>query len=151
MAVSSGLYGLSLEKFLLGTMTNSLEGAGNWVGMVNDTHTPAFDTDAFYSDIDNEIAGTGNYTQGGQALTSPAVLAASPAAGQISYDTADPQWLNSTIASAEAAFIYGEVGASAADQLILMSDFGAPASTTAGTFDIIVDATNKWFYIDYVP
>ncbi len=151
MAVSSSWYGLQIEKFLNITAAKSLESeTETYVILVTDSEVPAFDTHDFYDDITAEVAGTGNYTTGGNVLITTELTVASPGAGQIKYDTADPTWPNSTIASAEAAVIRTEVGASTTDELVLMSDFGAPASTTSGTFDIAVD-TNGWSYFDYTP
>ncbi len=51
MAITaSGCYGLTIEKFLIDTAGQSLEGEANICGLVNDTETPAFDTDDFIDD-----------------------------------------------------------------------------------------------------
>jgi len=147
---ASGFYGLTLEKYLKSTASVDLESDTDVkCGMVTDTYTPAFDTHDFYDDITNEVTGTG-YTAGGKAITSTELTVGSPAAGQIKYDAADVEWTGSTISDAMAAFLYGEVGASSADELIFLSDFVTAASTTSGTFTI------QWhsdgiFYFDYTP
>jgi hypothetical protein len=146
MAVSSGLYGLTLEKFLIDTLGDSLEAEDNKVGMVTDTHTPNFDTHNFRDDITNEVSGAG-YTAGGKAYTTTEVTLSS---GTLKYDSDDVAWTGSTITSAEAAFLYRDTAAAATDELYLMSDFGSPASTSSGTFTIQWAAAGI-FTIDYTP
>jgi hypothetical protein len=149
MAVDSGLYGLNLQRFFEDTYGGSISSTTMYCGMVTDSHTPAFDTDDDYgTDIDNEVPGTGNYTTGGQALpATPSITVASPAAGQLEYSSAAVTWSTATISNAEAAFLYYN---DANDYLLLMSDFGAPASSTAGDFTVTPHA-NGWFYLDYIP
>jgi hypothetical protein len=148
MAVDSGMYGANLQRFFEDTFGDSISSTNVYCGMVTDTHTPAFDSDDDYTnDIDNEVSGA-NYTAGGKALTAtPSITLASPGAGQLKYTSAAVTWSTATITDAEAAFLYEQP---VNEYLILMSDFGAPASSTAGDFTVTPD-TNGWFYLDYVP
>ena len=151
MAVSSGMYGDNVKAmFEASASIGNISSVSVYCGMVTDTHSPSFDATSnpdYGTDIDNEVTGT-NYTAGGMALpATPSITVASPAAGQLKYTSTAVTWSTATIADAEAAFLYYN---DANDYLILMSDFGAPASSTAGDFTVTPD-TNGWFYLDYIP
>ena len=149
--VTSHWYGLTFEKYFAGTHTASMEATTVSVMLVTDSSTPAPDVDDFRDDVDAEVAAGSGYTAGGKALAAtPAWTVASPGAGQMAYDSPDPNWPTSTITSAEAAVLYESTGVSTADELYLMSDFGSPVSTTNGTLTVVVD-TNGWTYLDYLP
>lgn len=154
MAITaSGYYSLTLEKQLIDTAAFSLENASAVsVLMVLDAHDGAvanYDTHADRADITQEVSG-GGYTAGGQAVVSPALTVATPAAAQMNYDTNDPSWAASTITNAMAAVIYNSTGVAANDLLVSLSDFVTAASTSNGTFTIAVD-TNGWWYLDLSP
>lgn len=154
MAITaSGLYGITLKKFLNVT---SLPASGldsetaTKVLMVTNTYTPDYDVHDFRDDITNEVTGTG-YTAGGVVLTSTTLTVGAPAVGQLAYDAADASWTSSTIANARAAVGYfGRGGLSSADELIFLSNFGADASTSNGTFTIQWAASGIT-YFDYTP
>ena len=151
MAITgSGMYGLTIEKAFQDTLGLSVESTA-WSGlMVTDTHAPAFDTDDFRSDLDNEVSG-GGYTAGGKSLdATPTLTVASPGAGQIAYDFANVIWTGSTITSAMAGVTYHSTGTAANDELLCLSDFITAASTSNGTFTWTVHASGQW-YIDYIP
>lgn len=150
-AVASHWYGLTFEKYFAGTHTASMEAVTVASMLVLDASTPLPDADDFRDDVDQEVAAGSGYTAGGKALpATPAWTVASPAAGQMAYDSPDQSWAASTITNAEAAVLYESTGVSTADELYLMSDFGAPVSTTNGTLTVQVDA-NGWTFIDYQP
>ncbi len=136
MAITaSGLYFLSFEKMFIDTLGESLEAEDQQLVLVTDTHTPAFDTDDFHADLDNEISG-GNYAA--EAVTSTEITVA---AGTLTLDAADTVFDNGgandvTITNAMAAVFHTNVGASATDQLIGLWDFTTAASSTASTFSV---------------
>lgn len=147
MAITaSGLYGLTLEKFLINTAGQSLEAETHKVLMVTDTEAPNFDTHDFRNDILAEVTGTG-YTLGGATITTTEITLA---AGLLTYDAADVAWASSTIANAMAAVGYTNVGTAATDQLVWLSDFVNAASSSNGTFTIQW-AAGGIFTIDYTP
>jgi hypothetical protein len=151
MAVTaSGLYGLTLEKFLNATSlpTNGLESeTAVKVLMCTDSETPNFDTHNFRDDIAAEVSGTG-YSAGGVVITSTELTISS---GVLTYDAADASWSSSTISNAMAAVGYfARGGASSADELAFLSDFVTAASTTNGTFTIQWNASGI-FTVDYTP
>ena len=142
----SGLYGLSLEKALIDTLGESWEAEDNRVLMVTDTYTPDFNAHDFYADITNEVTGTG-YTAGGELLTTTEITLSG---GVLTFDAADVAWTTSTIANAMAAVLKTTVSGSATDQLILLSDFVTPASSSGGTFTIQWSASGI-ATVDFVP
>lgn len=151
MAITaSGLYGLTLEKFLNVTAlpTNGLESeTAVKVLMCTDTEAPNFDTHNFRDDIVAEVTGTG-YTTGGVVITSTELTLSS---GVLTYDAADASWAASTISNAMAAvgyFVRG--GASTADELVFLSDFVSAASSSSGTFTIQWSPSGI-FTVDYTP
>lgn len=157
MAIAaSGLYGLTLEKFLNCSLnfTNGIESETLIKGlMVTDSYTTSaanYDAHNFWDDIGaNEVSGTG-YTSGGAVLTSTEITVGSPAAGQTKYTSAAVSWATSTISSAMALIGYHFVTNSADSELIWLSDFVNPASSSGGTFTV-TPHSNGWFYFDLTP
>lgn len=82
----------------------------------------------------NEVSGTG-YTAAGLALTS---LTVTKSANKFVWDAADPAWTTSTITNARGAVWYHV----STGRVLVVTNFGANYSTTAGTFTLTVDATN---------
>jgi len=147
MAITaSGLYGLTLEKFLIGTLAESWEAEDNKVLLVTDTEAPDFTLHDFRNDILAEVAGTG-YTAGGVALTATEITLA---AGLLTFDAADVSWASSTITGAMAAVHYFNVGTAATDALGLLSDFVTAVSTTNGTLTVQWAAGGLWT-CDFTP
>lgn len=148
---ASGLYGLTLEKFLNVTSlpASGLESeTAVKVLMVTDTETPDFNADNFRDDVTaNEVSGTG-YSAGGVAITATELTVAT---GVLTYDAADASWTSSTITSAMAAVGYfARGGADTADELVFLSDFVTAASTSNGTFLIQWNASGI-FTVDFTP
>lgn len=144
---ASGLYGLTLQKFLnVSTLpTNGLDSeTAVKVLMVTDSEAPNYDSHDFRNDILAEVTGTG-YTLGGNVITSTALTLSSTV---LTYDAADTSWAASTIANAMAAVGYFNVGTSATDPLIWLSDFVTAASSSAGTFTVQWSASGIWT-LDY--
>ncbi len=150
MAITaSGLYFLSFEKMFIDTLGESLEAEDQVLVLVTDTHTPAFDTDDFHADLDNEISG-GNYSS--EAVTSTEITVTT---GTLKLDAADTVFDNGgsndvTITNAMAGIFHTTVSGTATDQLIGLWDYVTAASSTASTF------TNQWasggmFTLDLTP
>ncbi len=97
------------------------------------TYTPNQDTHNFHDDITNEVAATGNYSTGGEIMTTtnPTV------SGRVTtFDTADTTWSASTI-TARYAVIYDYTGGSSAtNPLVCHIDFGENKSSENGTFQL---------------
>ncbi len=146
---ASGLYFLSFEKMFIDTLGESLEAEDQVLVLVTDTHTPAFDTDDFHADLDNEISG-GNYSS--EAVTSTEITVS---AGTLKFDAADTVFDNGgsndvTITNAMAAIFHTTVSGSATDQLIGLWDFVTAASSTASTFTVQWNGSGM-FTLDLTP
>ena len=146
MTLASGLYGLTLEKMLIDTLGWSLEIETSEVALVTDTHTPDFNADDFFADLDNEVSGTG-YTSPGKDLTTTEVTVAT---GTLTFDAADLSWTSSTLSSAEGAIGHQGTGTGASDELTFCSDFGSPVSTSSGTLTVQWNASGI-FTLDFTP
>lgn len=152
MAITaSGLFGLTLEKFLNATSmpTSGLESeTAVKAAMITDSATPDFNAHDFWADLEaNEVSGTG-YTAGGNVMTTTELSVAS---GVLTYDAADVQWTSSTISNAMAAVGYFDRGgATTADELVFLSDFVTAASSSSGTFTIQWSASGI-FTVDFTP
>lgn len=126
------------------------------IALLNNTATPAFDTDVTWNST-NEVSGTG-WASGGIALSAAAAGGTSTAptntispAGSFMYDMGDISVASTTLTNARAARIYADaLTTPTADALIVLVNFGADFSTTAGTFGIQWAATGV-FAIDLTP
>ncbi len=147
---AAGLYGLTLEKFLIATSlpTSGIESeTAVKVLLVTDSEAPDYNAQDFRNDITAEVSGTG-YTAGGSVITSTEVTIS---AGVLTYDAADVSWASSTITSAMGAVGYfARGGASSADELVFLSDFITAASTSNGTFLVQWNASGI-FTVDFTP
>lgn len=146
MAADAGLYGLTLEKFLIDTAGVSLEGETNKIALVTDTYTPDFDTHDFHDALTNEVVGAGYSSEGEAATTTEITLAA----GVLKFDAADTVYSTVTIADAMAGVLALANGSSATNCLVVSQDFVTAASATAADFTIQHPAGGI-FTIDYVP
>ena len=80
--------------------------------LVTSVWSPQFDTDSKFSDIDSELPATGNYTGGGETLTSVALTQTSDGSATITFDAADVSWANSTLSNVAAAVVYSSTAVS---------------------------------------
>lgn len=107
------------------------------VALVTSTYTPNQDTHVFFSDVTNEVTGTG-YTAGGAALAGKAVTQ-DDTDNEGVFDANDVSWTTATI-TARAAVLYKDTGTGSTSPLICYIDFGADKVSTAGTFTIAWNA-----------
>jgi hypothetical protein len=108
------------------------------IALFSNSITPNFDSDTAYAVAPynaNEVTGT-NWAAGGVALTSTTFTGAS---GTATFDAADVSVANTTLASARCGLIYAD--ALAGNNAIMLVNFGADYSTTAGTFAITWSAS----------
>jgi len=145
------MYGLTIEKFLNLGLTAYVSGleseTENKTMLVQDAHTPAFDTHNFRDDVTNEPGNSGTYSSGGSVLTTTELVVASPAATQIAFTAAGLSWTGTTI-TARGVVTYHDAGSAATDELVVANTYASDVSTSGGTF------THSWhaqgvFYIDY--
>lgn len=100
------------------------------VMLVTSSYTPNQATDNAYSDVTNEVVGTG-YTAGGTTSGATVSLNTSAHHGDVTF--ADVSWPSSTI-TARAAVIYKNSGVTTTSWLVAYVDNGANASSVAATF-----------------
>lgn len=102
-------------------------------------YVPNQDADTFFSDIGNEVSGTG-YSAGGVTLTT-AAPAYDGASNTMRLDATDAQWTSATF-TARYAVVRKDTGAAGTSPVLGYVDFGQDVSVTAGTFLIEWDSTD---------
>lgn len=103
------------------------------VALVTSSYTPDQDAHTKFSDITNEVSGTG-YTAGGATLTTPSVTQDNTNNRGV-FDADDVTWSSSTI-TARGAVLYKSTGTASTSPLIAYIDFGADKTSTSGNFTI---------------
>lgn len=106
------------------------------MALCTSTYTPNQSTHEWFSDITNEVSGTG-YTAGGVTLASKTYAAS---ALVTTFDFADPSWTTASF-TARYAIFYKSTGTSTTSPLIAYADFGADNTVSAGTFTLTVNAS----------
>lgn len=91
------------------------------------------DTDDFRDDVTNEVTGTG-YTAGGNTVTVTVTL--DTANDRVDISLGGTTWPTSTITARKAVYYKSRGGASSADELVAVNDFGADVISSAGTFTL---------------
>lgn len=115
--------------------------------LLSNSATPNFSTDVQWTNS-NEVTGT-NWATGGVALTGT-TYTESPT-GSAMFDATDVSVATTTISAARAYRLYETaLGGGATKALIVLVNFGADYSTSAGTFGIQWAATGI-FAIDLTP
>jgi len=107
------------------------------VALFTSSYTPNIDTEEFFSDLSNEVTGTG-YTTGGMALGTKTTTV-DTGNDRAEFDAADTSWTTATI-TARGAVIYKDTGNPATAPLIGYVDFSSDKTSTAGTFLITWNA-----------
>jgi hypothetical protein len=111
------------------------------VMLTTSTYTENKDTHTKRSDITNEVVGTG-YTAGGNTVT-VTVAAVDTANDRVDISLGGTTWPTSTITARKAVYYKSRGGASTADEIIAVVDFGADVSTTVGTFTLTASTLRK--------
>jgi hypothetical protein len=142
--VTGSLYGLTSQAMIDGSTPIVWSSATIKVAQTTSAYTPNQDTHHFFSDVTNEITGTG-YTAGGATLGSK-TSTYDTATDQIRLDAADTSWASSTLTARRAVVWNDTAGASTTDPVMGWVDYGADVSTTNGTFQITWDATGIIVY-----
>jgi hypothetical protein len=142
--VTGSLFGLTSQGMIDGSGAIVWSSATIKVAQTTSAWTPNQDTNHFFSDVTNEITGTG-YTAGGATLGSK-TSTYDTATDQIRLDAADTSWPTSTLTARRAVVWNDTAGASTTDPVIGWVDYGADVSTTNGTFQITWDATGIEVY-----
>ena len=111
------------------------------VMLVTSAYTENKDTHTRRSDITNEITGT-VYTAGGNTAT-VTVAAVDTTNDRVDITLGGTTWPASTITARKAIYYKSRGGASSADEIVAVVDFGADVSTTAGTFTLTASTYRK--------
>ncbi len=96
-------------------------------------YTENKDTHDFRDDVTNEVTGTG-YTAGGNTVTVTVTL--DSANDRVDISLGGTSGSTSTITARKAVYYKARGGASSADELIAVNDFGSDVITSAGTFTL---------------
>lgn len=155
MAITvSGLYVANFIDILDATqLAIDLSLTTHKLALYNNTKTPNYSTDVGYS-ATNEVSGTG-WAAGGVALSAAAAGATSTSptttespTGTLMYDMGDVSVASTTLTNARGVMLYAD--ALAADNAIVLVNFGSDFSTVAGTFGIQW-AAGGVFNLDLTP
>jgi hypothetical protein len=103
------------------------------VMLTTSTYSEDKDAHDFRNDVTNEVSGTG-YTAGGNTATVSVNL--DTANDRVDITLGGTSWSTSTITARKAVYYKARGGASSADEIIAVNDFGSDVSTTAGTFTL---------------
>ena len=106
------------------------------VALTTSSYVPNQDTHVFFSDVTNEVTGTG-YVAGGTTLTTPAKTYTG-ATNVVMLDADDAAWAVSSI-TARIAVIYKSTGTAGTSPLLGFVNFGQDVTSTAATFTISWD------------
>jgi hypothetical protein len=104
------------------------------VMLTTSAYTENKDTHVKRSDVTNEVTGDG-YTAGG-ASTTVTVAAVDTANDDVEITIGAASWTTSTITARKAVVYKSRGGASSADELVCVIDFGSDVVSTAGTFTL---------------
>jgi hypothetical protein len=102
--------------------------------LTTSAYTENKDTHDKRDDETNEVTGTG-YTAGG-ASTTVTVAAVDTANDDVEITIGAASWATSTITARKAVVYKSRGGASSADELVCVIDFGSDVVSTAGTFTL---------------
>lgn len=104
------------------------------VMLTTSSYTENKDTHDKRDDVTNEVTGTG-YTAGG-ASTSVTVAAIDTTNDDVEITIGAGSWTTSTITARKAVVYKSRGGASSADELVCVIDFGSDVVSVAGTFTL---------------
>lgn len=103
------------------------------VMLTTSAYTEDKDAHDFRNDVTNEVTGTG-YTAGGNTVTVTVTLDTTN--DRIDISLGGTTWPTSTITARKAVYYKSRGGASSADELIAVNDFGSDVVSAAGTFTL---------------
>lgn len=144
--VTAVLLGPAWLVQITGTSGSSVFSSATLKIMLMTSYTLDQDAHDFANDFATEISGTG-YTTGGYTFAAKAQSYDTGTDTVRMDNTTDPSWTTSTLSATDAGIYVAKGGASSADPALAAIDFGATVTTTAGTFQITLDATG-WAVFD---
>jgi hypothetical protein len=111
------------------------------VMLVTSGYTENKDTHTRRSNVTSEITGTG-YTAGGNTVT-VTVGAVDTANDRVEITLGGTTWPSSTLTARKAVYYKSRGGASSADELVAVVDFGSDVVTTNGTLTLTASTIRK--------
>lgn len=140
MPVSAKWYGKALEGQYSATSARRVDWVNDTikVALCTSSYTPNQDTNTYFSDITNEVSGTG-YSAGGASLTSK-TLNYDASSNVLSLRAGTTSWTSATF-TARYAVIYASTGSASTSPVLGFIDFGGDQTVSSGTFNIAWDAT----------
>ena len=138
---SANWYGKALSGQYSTTAARRVDWTGDTikVALCTSSYTPDQDTHEFFSDVTNQVTGTG-YSAGGATLGSKSVNYDS-ASNTTSLRAGQSSWANATF-TARYAVIYKDTGSASTSPLLGWVDFGGDEMVSSGTFTVIWDPTD---------
>lgn len=101
------------------------------IALVTDAYVPDIDAHAFFSDITNEVVGTG-YVAGGKVLANKAVNQ-NNTGDRADFNADDVTWAGASF-TARRCIIYKDTGVPGTSPLIAEIDFGENKTASGGDF-----------------
>lgn len=138
MTMATGTFAIGPRDALGNTKAIDLDADSFKYVLVTDSYTPNFSTHDEYSDITNEIVGTG-YTATGQVIGSTTWAISG---SNIVFDGNDMSWTTSTLTAVRGGVFYDDTVS--LDPLLGAVTFGADYATVAGTFAVTHSASGIW-------
>ncbi len=111
------------------------------VMLLTSSASPNKDTWAKRSDVTNEVSGTG-YTAGGAAVT-VTVGSVDTANDRVDVSLGGYTWTTATITARYAVYYKARGGASSADELVVVIDFGSDKTSTGADFALSASTFRK--------
>src|SRR5215207_9041686 len=113
------------------------------VVLLTSSYTPNKDTHTKRSDLTNEVSASGTYVAGGLAAT-VTVGSVDTANDRVDISLGGVTITGSpTITARYAAYYKARGGASSADELVFINDFGSDVTSTAATFTLAASTLRK--------
>jgi hypothetical protein len=101
--------------------------------LTTSAYTENKDTHLKRSDVTNEVTGTG-YTAGGVVTT--ITVTKDTVNDRLDITLGAVSWASSTITARKAVYYKSRGGASSADELVAVNDFGSDVTSTGATFSL---------------
>ena len=138
MALASGIYANLLVEMGTNALAYSLNADDAIdLDLLSDSHTPDFDADDEYADLDNIVTGTG--WAGALNLSSPTYTGGTD---YVTFDAADVSESTTTLTDVEGCALWDDT--LTGDPLLCCVDFGTTYATVAGTMAITWSASGIW-------
>lgn len=130
--MASGIYAIGIHGALTGAIDYDTDTFK--VLLTTSTYTENFNTHSYRNSVTNEVANGNGYTTGGNTAT----VTVTNDTGNNRHDVSlgGTSWTTSTITARKAVYYKSRGGASSADELVALNDFGSDVISSSGTFTL---------------